>query len=30
MPIPGVGYLAYCLDTEGNMFGIMQRDTSAA
>jgi len=22
MPIPGVGYLAYCLDTEGNAFGL--------
>jgi predicted enzyme related to lactoylglutathione lyase len=21
MPIPGVGYLAYCQDTEGNVFG---------
>lgn len=29
MPIPGVGYFAYCLDTEGNQFGIMQPDTSA-
>ena len=28
-PIPGVGYFAYCMDTEGNMFGIMQPDTSA-
>jgi len=27
--IPGVGYLAVCLDTEGNLFGIMQRDESA-
>jgi len=26
--IPGVGYLAVCLDTEGNLFGIMQRDES--
>ena len=30
MTVPGVGYLAYCMDTEGNMFGIMQRDESAA
>ncbi len=30
MPIPGIGYLAYCQDTEGNMFGIMQSDPSAA
>lgn len=27
--VPGVGYLAYCEDTEGNIFGMMQRDTSA-
>lgn len=27
--IPGVGYFAYCADTEGNMFGIMQSDPSA-
>jgi predicted enzyme related to lactoylglutathione lyase len=29
MPIPGVGWLAYCKDTEGNIFGIMQADESA-
>jgi predicted enzyme related to lactoylglutathione lyase len=29
MPIPGVGYLAYCEDTEGNLFGIMQADKNA-
>jgi uncharacterized protein len=28
-PIPGVGYFAYCQDTEGNLFGVMQRDTNA-
>lgn len=28
-PIPGVGYFAYCEDTEGNMFGVMQADSSA-
>lgn len=28
-PIPGVGYHAVCLDTEGNTFGIMQNDISA-
>lgn len=28
MHIPGVGYFAYCEDTEGNMFGIMQDDKS--
>ncbi len=27
--IPGVGYLAYCADTEGNTFGMMQSDPSA-
>jgi len=27
--IPGVGYLAYCTDTEGNTFGMMQDDPSA-
>ena len=27
--IPGVGYMAYCQDTEGNTFGIMQEDRSA-
>jgi predicted enzyme related to lactoylglutathione lyase len=25
-PIPGVGYFAYCQDTEGNLFGVMQAD----
>jgi predicted enzyme related to lactoylglutathione lyase len=29
MTIPGVGYVAYCQDTEGNTFGIMQSDTAA-
>lgn len=27
--IPGIGYFAYCEDTEGNMFGMMQRDVNA-
>jgi len=27
--VPGVGYMAYCQDTEGNTFGIMQEDPSA-
>lgn len=27
--IPSVGYMAYCADTEGNVFGIMQDDSSA-
>ena len=30
MAIPGVGWLAYCKDTEGNIFGMMQSDPSAA
>jgi predicted enzyme related to lactoylglutathione lyase len=29
-PIPGVGWLAYCKDTEGNIFGIMHADPKAA
>ena len=29
MPIPGVGWLAYCKDTEGHIFGIMQNDPNA-
>lgn len=29
MAIPGVGYMAYMFDTEGNRFGIMQSDTEA-
>ena len=28
-PIPGVGYFAYCVDTEGNLFGVMQPDPAA-
>ena len=27
--IPGVGHQAYCRDTEGNVFGIHQPDSSA-
>ena len=27
--IPGVGYHAYCQDTEGNVFGIMEADEAA-
>jgi len=30
MAIPGVGWLAYCKDTEGHIFGIMHMDTAAA
>jgi predicted enzyme related to lactoylglutathione lyase len=29
MPIPGVGWLAYAKDTEGNIFGFMQADPAA-
>ena len=28
-PVPGVGYMAYFQDTEGNTFGLMQQDESA-
>lgn len=27
--VQAVGYMAYCRDTEGNIFGIMQEDSSA-
>ena len=30
MPVPGVGWLAYLKDTEGNVFGLMQSDPKAA
>jgi predicted enzyme related to lactoylglutathione lyase len=29
MAVPGVGWLAYCKDTEGHIFGMMQNDPSA-
>ena len=29
MAIPGIGWLAYATDTEGNIFGMMQTDSSA-
>jgi len=29
MPIPGMGWLAYAKDTEGNLFGMMQPDPTA-
>jgi predicted enzyme related to lactoylglutathione lyase len=29
MPIPGVGWLGYGKDPDGNLFGVMQADTSA-
>lgn len=28
MAIPGIGYLAYCQDTEENIFGLFQEDVS--
>ena len=30
VPVPGVGWLAYLKDTEGNVFGLMQPDPAAA
>lgn len=30
MAVPGVGWLAYFTDTEGNVFGMMEADESAA
>ena len=30
MAIPGVGWLVYCKDTEGNIFGLLQADEQAA
>lgn len=30
MTIPGVGYVMYAKDTEGNLFGVMQADEDAA
>ena len=29
MAVPGVGYMAYCTDPDGNVFGIMAMDESA-
>jgi hypothetical protein len=29
MPVPGVGWLAYAKDTEGNIFGVLQPDQTA-
>ena len=28
--VPGVGWMAYIKDTEGNVFGLMQRDPEAS
>jgi predicted enzyme related to lactoylglutathione lyase len=30
MPVRGVGWLAYCKDPDGNIFGVMQSDSNAA
>jgi predicted enzyme related to lactoylglutathione lyase len=30
LAIPGVGWVAYCRDTEGSVFGLLQRDEPAA
>jgi predicted enzyme related to lactoylglutathione lyase len=30
MAVAGVGWLAYCRDTEGCVFGVLQADASAA
>jgi predicted enzyme related to lactoylglutathione lyase len=30
MAVPGIGWLAYCVDTEGNTFGVLQPDEKAA
>ena len=29
MALPGMGWLAYCMDTEGNAFGLFQGDMAA-
>jgi predicted enzyme related to lactoylglutathione lyase len=29
MAVPGIGYIAYCQDTEGNLFGMLQADANA-
>lgn len=29
MPIKGVGWLAYCKDLDGNIFGMMEVDENA-
>jgi hypothetical protein len=29
MPIPGIAWLAYCKDIDGNLFGLYEDDTSA-
>jgi len=27
--VPGIGYMTYCLDSEGNTFGLLQEDSEA-
>jgi predicted enzyme related to lactoylglutathione lyase len=29
MPVPGMGYLVNCVDTEGNLFGLWEDDVKA-
>lgn len=29
MAVPGIGWLCYCMDTEQNMFGMLQSDPAA-
>ena len=29
-PVPGMGWFLYFIDTEGNLLGLWQNDTSAA
>ena len=30
MAIPGIGWLAYCIDPEGNTFGLLEADEKAS
>jgi len=30
MPVQGIGYLAYAIDTDGNIFGVIEPDSAAA
>jgi len=30
MPVPGIGWLCYAKDPNGNLFGMMQPDSAAA
>ena len=29
MPVPGIGWLAYCKDLDGHMIGVLQNDPAA-